>query len=137
MMLIQLNRSIKGFSFCCPTKHLLNSDLPGYNQEQQQLLGALVYQHRKRLKPDEIPELRLADKTTSLRLIRLLRLAILFSITRKPFDTSQLRVVVDGEAITLQFATEYLEQNLLMEADLYREQRYWEDVGFSLLVEMS
>lgn len=113
---------------------LSNSDLPGYNHDQQQLLGVLVYQHRKRLKPDEIPRIRLVHAEDCLRLIRILRLAIILNISRKAVDTQKLTVSVEGSAVHLNFDAEYLTQNLLMEADLYREQRYWSDVGLQLQI---
>ncbi len=53
---------------------LQNSNLPGFNQEQQLLLAALVRFHRKAIKLEELPRLNLFKKKHYLPLIQLLRL---------------------------------------------------------------
>lgn len=52
---------------------LQNSNLPGFNQEQQLLLAALVRFHRKAIKLEELPRLNLFKKKHYLPLIQLLR----------------------------------------------------------------
>lgn len=54
---------------------LQNSDLPGFNQEQQMLMATLVRYHRKAIKLDDLPRFTLFRKKQFLPLIQLLRLA--------------------------------------------------------------
>ena len=66
---------------------LQNSDMPGFNKEQQALLAALVRHYRKKVELIDIPELQLYHQHDVLRLLALLRLAVIFNTDRQ---TSQL-----------------------------------------------
>ncbi len=62
---------------------LQNSDLPGFNQEQQMLMATLVRFHRKAIKLDELPRFTLFKKKQFLPLIQLLRLGVLLNNQRQ------------------------------------------------------
>ncbi len=66
---------------------LQHSDMPGFNKEQQALLAALVRHYRKKVELIDIPELQLYHQHDVLRLLALLRLAVIFNTDRQ---TSQL-----------------------------------------------
>ena len=116
---------------------LQNSNMPGFNQDQQMLLATLVRYHRKAVKQDEMPRFTLFKKKQFLPMVFLLRLGTLLNnqrqATTKP-DSLKLRTD-DGEW-ALTFPAGFLSQNTLVQLDLEREQAYWNDVtGWKLTLE--
>lgn len=116
---------------------LQNSNMPGFNQDQQMLLATLVRYHRKAVKQDEMPRFTLFKKKQFLPMMFLLRLATLLNnqrqATTKP---DSLKLTTDDGNWTLKFPTGYLSQNTLVQLDLEREQTYWNDVtGWKLTLE--
>lgn len=116
---------------------LQNTNMPGFNQDQQMLLAALVRFHRKAVKVDELPRVTLFKKKQFVPLIFLLRLGTLLNnqrqATTRP-DSLELRC--DDGHWTLTFPTGFLSQNNLVQLDLEREQIYWNDVtGWKLILE--
>lgn len=116
---------------------LQNSDLPGYNQEQQLMMATLVRYHRKAIKLDDLPRFTLFKKKHYLPLIQLLRLGVLLNNQRQATTTPPtLRLRTDDNHWTLSFPNDWFSQNALVLFDLEREQEYWEAVtGWRLKVE--
>ncbi|MEN0580423.1 exopolyphosphatase / guanosine-5'-triphosphate,3'-diphosphate pyrophosphatase [Phytobacter palmae] len=116
---------------------LQNSDLPGYNQEQQLMMATLVRYHRKAIKLDDLPRFALFKKKHYLPLIQLLRLGVLLNNQRQATTTPPtLRLKTDDSHWTLSFPHDWFSQNALVLFDLEREQEYWEAVtGWRLKVE--
>lgn len=115
---------------------LQNTNLPGFNQEQQLLLATLVRFHRKGVKLDELPRLNLFKKKHYLPLLQLLRLATLLNNQRQSTTTPQsLKLITDDSSWKLYFPAGYLAQNNLVQLDLEREQSWWRDVdGWKLTI---
>ncbi len=116
---------------------LQNSNMPGFNQDQQMLLATLVRYHRKAVKQDEMPRFTLFKKKQFLPMVFLLRLGTLLNnqrqATTKP---DSLKLSTDDGHWTLTFPTGFLSQNTLVQLDLEREQAYWNDVtGWKLMLE--
>ncbi|WP_058968015.1 exopolyphosphatase [Type-D symbiont of Plautia stali] len=116
---------------------LQNSNMPGFNQDQQMLLATLVRYHRKAVKQDEMPRFTLFKKKQFLPMVFLLRLGTLLNnqrqATTKP---DSLKLTTDDGNWTLKFPSGYLSQNTLVQLDLEREQAYWNDVtGWKLTLE--
>ncbi|KOC92394.1 exopolyphosphatase [Winslowiella iniecta] len=116
---------------------LQNTNMPGFNQDQQSLLAMLVRYHRKAVKVDEMPRLTLFKKKQFLPLVFLLRLGALLNnqrqATTKP---DSLKLETDDGHWTLTFPAGYFAQNNLVQLDLEREQAYWEDVvGWKLMIQ--
>jgi len=116
---------------------LQNSNLPGFTQEQQMLLAALVRFHRKAIRFDELPRLNLFRKKHYLPLIQLLRLGALLNNQRQSTTRPEsLRLHTDDSHWTLTFPAGYLAQNNLVQLDFEREQSYWDAVtGWKLMLE--
>ena len=116
---------------------LQNSDLPGFNQEQQIMMATLVRYHRKAIKLDELPRFTLFKKKQFLPLIQLLRLSVLLNNQRQATTTPPtLRLKTDDHHWTLSFPHDWFSQNALGLLDLEREQQYWEAVtGWLLKIE--
>ncbi|MEM0674085.1 MULTISPECIES: exopolyphosphatase [Dickeya] len=116
---------------------LQNTNLPGFNQEQQQLLALMVRLHRKVVKLEELPRFNLFKKKHYLPMVQLLRLATLLNNQRQATTTPQtLRLIASETAWTLIFPQGFFNQNTLVQLDLEREQQYWDDVsGWKLYIE--
>lgn len=93
--------------------------------------------HRKSIKIDDLPDFNLFRRRQVIPVIQLLRLAVLLSNQRRATtEPDYLTLKSDGFHMTLVFPLDYLDTNSLVQADLEREQEYWEDVsGWSLILE--
>lgn len=111
---------------------LQNSDLPGFNQEQQNLLATLARFHRKRIRAAEIPEFDQFENQVVLRLIALLRIAVILNIKRQDGILPGFDLVADANHLTLRFPPDWLEQKPIFRADLQREVEQIEALGISL-----
>lgn len=108
---------------------LQNSDLPGFNQEQQMLMATLVRYHRKAIKLDDLPRFTLFKKKQFLPLIQLLRLGVLLNNQRQATTTPpSLTLKTEANHWTLTFPHDWFSQNALVLLDLEKEQEYWEGV---------
>ena len=118
---------------------LQNTNMPGFNQDQQTLLATLVRFHRKAVKVEEMPRLTLFKKKQFLPLVFLLRLGTLLNNQRQATSTPEtLKLTTDDGHWTLTFPYGYFSQNNLVQLDLEREQSYWKDVtGWQLTIEES
>ncbi|MFP1743523.1 exopolyphosphatase [Lonsdalea quercina] len=116
---------------------LQNTNLPGFNQEQQMVLSLLVRWHRKAIKTDELPRLNQFKKKQYMPMILLLRLATLLNNQRQATTSPQmLRLATDDRTWTLIFPFGYFSQNTLVQLDLEKEQEYWQGISdWTLLIE--
>lgn len=113
------------------------SNLPGFNQEQQQLLALMVRLHRKAVKLEELPRFNLFKKKQYLPMVQLLRLATLLNNQRQSTTSpASLQLKTDDSNWTLTFPQGYFAQNTLVQLDLETEQGYWDGVtGWKLVIE--
>ncbi|MFW0767572.1 exopolyphosphatase [Trabulsiella odontotermitis] len=108
---------------------LQNSDLPGFNQEQQTLMATLVRCCRKAIKLDDLPRFTLFKKKQFLPMIQLLRLGVLLNNQRQATTTPPvLTLKTEAHHWTLCFPHDWFSQNALVLLDLEKEQQYWEAV---------
>ncbi|WP_085248139.1 Ppx/GppA phosphatase family protein [Gilliamella mensalis] len=109
---------------------LQNSNLPGFNEEQQLLLSTLVRYHRKSINIDELPYFSLFEYKHIISLMQILRLSILINNQRNPeidLQTFQLKLLENKlTKITLEVNKEFVKNNKLILLDLAQEQKYWE-----------
>jgi len=103
---------------------LLNSDLPGYDQDQQALLATLIRYFRKRFTMESLQQLRHVDQQKLLRLIVVLRFAVIFNITRETIPLQHVSLSVKGNTLKLLLPATLLDERSLLLADLQREQKY-------------
>ena len=111
---------------------LEHSDLPGYNLDEQLVLANLVRFHRKRLHLEQLLPIESLMKSKSLvRLIRILRIAVLLNIGRHGCPQLQ-QASADGKNMSLQFEPNFLIENQLLQADLERESHWLSAVDLQL-----
>ncbi len=113
---------------------LANVDMPGFTQEQQELLATLVRFHRKKIRTDDIPAFSQYDPQSVIRLLVLLRLGVLLNIKRQQGFVPDIEVKADKSVIDLTFPTDWLSQRPIIHADLIREQKYLSAVGIMLSI---
>jgi exopolyphosphatase/guanosine-5'-triphosphate,3'-diphosphate pyrophosphatase len=112
---------------------LANSDMPGFSEQGQAYLSALVRGHRRRLHPDKLALLRAVDGERAVRVVALLRLAVRINRGRssESIPTPVARVL--ESKLELEFAPGFLEQSPMTRADLEEEQGLLRAAGLELL----
>lgn len=113
---------------------LQNTNLPGFNQEQQTVLATLTRFHRKALKLAEMPEFTLFKAKHIYPLIRSLRLACVLNVQRSGEPGPDVKLEIKDDCWSLTFPENGLSQNTLLAADLEVEKSYWEAAGWKLKV---
>ena len=111
---------------------LQNIDLPGFGQEQQNLLSTLVRFHRKKIRTSDIPEFTLLQPEQVLKLMILLRLGVMLNIKRQDDILPDIKITADEKSIKLSFPDDWLQQKPVFSADLEREMDYLNDIDFKL-----
>ncbi|MCP3127435.1 exopolyphosphatase [Shewanella sp. KJ2020] len=108
-----------------------NSDLPGFSEALQQDLARLIANHRK--KPTELlqAEIEPNHKLTLIRLVCLLRLAVLLNLGRiaKALTLDKIQVTQDGLIL---FIPSHKRKISLFMKDLQREQKHMSSLGMTL-----
>lgn len=112
---------------------LLNTPMPGFNREQQAVLGTLVRMHRKKIQASVFPKLRYWPVFKLLRLVRLLRIAYTMHVARD-LDAPQFDASFENDTIILMFPKKANEFSPVMFMDLKDEVRRQADEGLSLVI---
>ncbi|WMC09591.1 exopolyphosphatase [Oceanimonas pelagia] len=110
-----------------------NTDLPGFTQEQQKALAALVRFHRKALRLSELEPLNYLPEHQLWRLVRLLRIAVALNRRRQDgvLPAPVLEPAADDE-LRLHLPAEWCDSNALLLTTLEREQACQDKVGWKL-----
>ena len=111
-----------------------NADMPGFPRAEQQFVAALIGGHRHRIDTvgfDVLPE---SWREPALRLLLLLRLAVLLNRSRNTNDLPVVTIKVSANRLELGFEAAWLAANPLTIADLEREGDFMKQVGFDLVV---
>ncbi|MGY3967561.1 exopolyphosphatase [Aeromonas enteropelogenes] len=116
---------------------LQHTDLPGFNQDDQALLAALVRFQRKGLKLAELPALPNHDEQTVLRCIRILRLAVAAHHKRQDDLLPELHVQAAGDQLVVNLPASWCEENRLLMQNLEKEQRYCNEQDWPLLFHLT
>ncbi|MBU2977731.1 exopolyphosphatase [Alteromonas sp. C1M14] len=111
---------------------LANVDMPGFTQEQQELLSTLVRFHRKKIKVHEMPEFQMYETASVKRLIAIMRLGALLNIKRQEAFLPTIQVTAAKQKLTLMFPQNWLEGRPILSADLQQEKHYWKALGLEL-----
>src|SRR5690606_953070 len=98
---------------------LRHSDMPGFSNQDQVFLSALVGAHRRRFRSEFFE--RLARAEAARHLCALLRLAVLLNRNRDRREVPRLECTASKRRLALQFPPEWLGSRPLLFADLERE----------------
>lgn len=99
-----------------------NADLDGFSRREQQLLAAVVRNHRRSLKNDALAQLSGDDARAARWLVALLRLAVTLHRARGDETVPPLVAQLTGNELKLRFPVGWLAAHPLTRADL-REER--------------
>ena len=111
---------------------LKNANLPGFNQEQQQLIATLVRSHRRKIKTEDLSQFYLYSASTVVSLLVLLRLAVLLNQKRRDDFLPELKAQGQNQQLSLHLPKAWLEQQPLLVADLQQEQLHLKKIAFVL-----
>ncbi|MEN8198946.1 MAG: exopolyphosphatase [Thermodesulfobacteriota bacterium] len=111
---------------------LKHADLPGFSLQEQSWMSVLVRCHRKKISKKLFSDLADKDQQSALKLVVLLRLAVLLHRSRKD-DTAVIEKITPSEnGLTLQFAEGELTKHPLQLTSLQQEANYLKNVDFEL-----
>jgi exopolyphosphatase/guanosine-5'-triphosphate,3'-diphosphate pyrophosphatase len=114
---------------------LQNIELPGFGQEQQNLLATLARFHRKKIKAVEIPEFTILAQNQVYKLISLLRLGVLLNMKRQDDILPEISLKAKENNLHVQFPKGWLELKPVFSADIDRESDYIKELGLTLSYE--
>ena len=97
----------------------------------------MVGAHRKKIRLDDLPKLRIIEPPALLRLIIVLRLAIIFNITRWPIDLAYVELSVKPDGLHIVVDEKLIATQQLLEADWCTFRGVYLRQTFPLLVHVS
>lgn len=128
-------------NFSAVQKHssyiIQNSDLPGFNQEEQQALATLIRFHRKAIKAYEFSTISNYDDRSIWYLIRILRIAVALNHRRMDNLLPDLQLTTFGDDMKLTLPKLWAKKNKLLVQNLEREQKYLKSMQWGLALELA
>jgi len=112
-----------------------HADMPGFPRAEQRFLAVLIGGQRNRIDLSRFKALPESWQEPGLRLLILLRLAVLLNRSRKETEYPPVSIRVSDKKLTLSFAADWLAENPLTIADLEREQEFLVQVDYQLAVD--
>jgi exopolyphosphatase / guanosine-5'-triphosphate,3'-diphosphate pyrophosphatase len=113
---------------------LANADMPGFPQEEQRILSAVVGAHRRKVSVDSLQELTPPWHIKAEYLIVLLRLAVLLHRGRSATALPKLELQAKGRSLEVVFPKGWLDAHPLTATDLENEIEYLKAGTFRLRV---
>ncbi|MDO6580620.1 guanosine-5'-triphosphate,3'-diphosphate diphosphatase [Photobacterium sp. 2_MG-2023] len=107
-------------------------DLPGFTRAQKHLLGELLRRHRDNL--TSLPEQHAIPAINAVRILRLLRLAVILCHRRDSQHQPPAHLMVDDNQLTLILPKAWLTANPLTDAELQQEAHRQSDLGWPLQI---
>lgn len=109
-----------------------HSDMPGFSNDDKQVLATLVLAHRRKLTRALFPDDLAVAPAAMRRLAVILRLAVLLNRSRSPRPLPTFVAKADKDRLELEFPAQWLEEHPLTLADLEEERPALEGVGVEL-----
>lgn len=109
-----------------------NANLPGFSQQEQQLLALLVRAHRRKFPVTEMKALPERWQKQARRLAILLRLAVTINRGRVDVSLPSMKVKTGKSRITLGLPNDWLDFHPLTKADLNSEAEYLAAMNYKL-----
>lgn len=109
-----------------------NSDLMGFNQDEQAIMGILVSGHRRKLPMAELELFTPEQRPTLIALMALLRLSVILHHSRQAELVPSFKLSLDNNVLKVRFPKGWLMEHPLTEADLTQEKNYLASADFVL-----
>ncbi len=113
---------------------IVNANLPGFTQQEQQLMAKLVRSQRRKFPLADFKVLPERWETQALRLAILLRLAVTLNRGRVDRQLPPMEVKGGKSSIALEVPDEWLDVHPLTKADLLSEADYLSAIGYKLVL---
>jgi len=113
---------------------LRNADLAGFSRQEQELLAAIVQNHRRMPDTRLIRKLPRRYRQLARRMTALLRLAVLLRRARREQKLPALRLVASKNRLDLYLPTAWLKRHPLSATDLDREHPFMSELGIGLVL---
>ena len=112
----------------------LNSDMPGFSMQEQQLLSLLIRYHRQKFLLDEFETFSSKYRKKVMRLIVILRIAVILNRSLPDYQQADYTVKAKKQSLTLRFPEHWFDDNPLTIADLESEADYLKAIGIKLSI---
>jgi exopolyphosphatase/guanosine-5'-triphosphate,3'-diphosphate pyrophosphatase len=113
---------------------LEHADMPGFPQEEQRILAAVVGAHRRKINVDLLQELNPPWHIKAEFLIVILRLAVLLHRGRSAAALPKIVLQAKGRTLELGFPRGWIDDHPLTATDLENEVEYLKGTSFRLKV---
>ncbi|CAH9054264.1 Exopolyphosphatase [Pseudoalteromonas holothuriae] len=110
-----------------------HSQLPGFTQEQQQLLSNLIRFYRKKIRISELKLCSSIELGHFSKLLSLFRLAVLLNAKRQDNLCTEVKLSSYADALLIEFKPNWLNEHSLMVADLNQEQQHLKKLNLTLV----
>ena len=111
---------------------LRNADLPGFSQEEQELLAVLALGQRGKLTPESFADVLDSDLQRVLSLLTIIRLASCFKYVEKLEQLPDFTVLASEKSLSLAFPARWLRDHPLTARELEMEQAVLGKAGMKL-----
>lgn len=111
---------------------VLNSDMPGFSMQEQQLLSLLVRYHRQKIFLDKFEPFSLKSRKKILRLTVILRIAVILNRSIPEYQHPDYTIEAKKMSLILRFPEHWFDDNPLTIADLESEVDYLRTAGIKL-----
>jgi exopolyphosphatase/guanosine-5'-triphosphate,3'-diphosphate pyrophosphatase len=112
-----------------------HADMPGFPRAEQRLLAGLIGGQRHSIHTSSFQSLPKGWRVAGLRLLIILRLAVLLNRSRNESAQVPATIEVTEDSLTITFDVAWLAENPLTIADLEREKGYLQQIGYVLKVQ--
>tara|TARA_B100001540_G_scaffold296206_1_gene297679 strand:+ start:511 stop:2019 length:1509 start_codon:yes stop_codon:yes gene_type:complete len=111
---------------------LRNADLPGFSQQEQEMLALLAQGHRGKLSAELLQDANSDDSPRARYLLAIMRLAALFKYAERLEQLPDFSIRADDSSMTLAFPAGWLEDHPLTAHELAGEQPTLARLGIEL-----
>ncbi len=111
-----------------------NADMPGFPRAEQRFLATLIGGQRHWIDLSRVNGLPKAWRETALRLLIILRFAVLLNRGRNAVEIPTIRFSVERDRFSVGIDKEWLAENPLTIADLDREREFLGRINYELLI---
>ena len=111
---------------------LRNADLPGFSQQEQEMLALLAQGHRGKLSAELLQDANSDDSPRARYLLAIMRLAALFKYAERLEQLPDFSIRADDSSMTLAFPAGWLEDHPLTAHELAGEQPALARLGIEL-----
>jgi exopolyphosphatase/guanosine-5'-triphosphate,3'-diphosphate pyrophosphatase len=111
---------------------VLNSDLPGFAQQDQEVMAALISGLRGKVRSEILDAIPSRKKPNVVRMMILLRLAVTLKHVEEMEDIPDLSVCANGETLTLTYPQDWGEAHPLTIWEIQQSKPSFEKLGLTV-----